>query len=290
MNKRLRKKMIKYMLCYLLRFIPDEYYIKIIYWLKNGEKLDLIHPHTYNEKIQHKKIYDRNPIYEVLVDKYRVREYVKCKIGEEYLIPLLGVWNDETEITLEELPRSFVLKCNHDSGTVIICEDKNVFNYDAAKQELGICRKMNYYYRSREYAYKNVKPCILAEQLIKDDDGPLKDYKIFCFHGKAKYVQVDFDRQTHHTRRLYDTEWNPLNVRIEYPISSVEADRPQQLKKMIEIAEKLSENLSDARIDLYSVTTNGINKVYFGEITLYHGSGLEKIVPESFGYEMGVLI
>ncbi|SEK63627.1 TupA-like ATPgrasp [Butyrivibrio sp. ob235] len=283
-------RVVKAKIATMLSFVPDEVYIELVYFIKLKKILNIRNATSFNEKIQYKKIYDHNPVYTTLVDKYKVRNYVSDRVGDKYLIPLLGVWDSPMLIDVNELPEAFVLKCNHDSGTAIICEDKTKIDFEDCKRKLNSYLKINYYYKSREWAYKNVKPCILAEKLIRDDKGDLRDYKFFCFGGTVFYIQVDFDRQTNHTRKIYTRNWEPLDVKIEYPISKIEAERPRNLDEMIHIAERLSAGLSDARIDLYSVTNGGQDYVYFGEITLYHGSGLEHIVPETFNTRMGQLI
>ena len=265
--------------------MSDEKFIKMKYKQVRGENLNLQTPHTFNEKIQYLKLYDRDPLYTKLVDKYEVRNFIKNKIGEEYLIPLLGVWNNFDEIDFSKLPDQFVLKCTHDSGGVIICTDKRSFNIKEAKKKIEKCLKTNYYYKGREWPYKNVKPRIIAEEYMVDESGTeLKDYKIFNFNGTPKLIEVDFGRFTQHKRNIYDINWNYIDLCIEYPNDkSVNICKPQNLDIMLECAKKLSIGFPFLRTDFYNI--NG--KLYFGEITLYHGSGLEKITPIKYEKILG---
>lgn len=258
----------------------DKKYLKLLYWDKFGKNLNLTNPQTFNEKIQWLKLYDRNPYYSKLVDKYEVKKIVSDKIGEEYVIPTLGVWDDFNQINFDELPNQFVLKCTHDSGGIVIVKDKTVFNKKCAKEKIDKCLNRNFYYPGREWPYKNVKPRIIAEPYLTDETNTdLKDYKIFTFNGIPKFIQVDFDRFTNHKRNLYSTDWEFLNAEIEYKSNeNYIIPKPEKLDEMLELSKKLSSGMCHARIDFYYV--NG--KILFGEITLYHGSGLERISPSSF--------
>nr|MDE6606472.1 glycosyl transferase [Lachnospiraceae bacterium] len=220
----------------ILRIIPSKYYLSYLYKKITGEKLNLKNPISFNEKLQWLKLYDKNPSYTNLVDKYAVREYVKEKIGDKYLIPLLGgPWHSVDEIDFEALPDQFVLKCTHDSGSVIICEDKSKFDIDAAKKKLNRCLKIKFFYLAREWPYKNVLPAIIAEKYMTDETGyELKDYKVFTFNGVPKLIQVDYDRFQNHKRNLYNTEWEYLPTQIQYPTdSSIKIERPKRLEEML---------------------------------------------------------
>lgn len=265
--------------------MSDEKYIKLKYEFLRNEKLDLENPRTFNEKLQYLKLYDRKPFYTNLVDKYEVRKFVTEVIGEEYLIPLLGRWNTFDEIDFSKLPNQFVLKCTHDSGGIVICKDKRKFNIKEAKRKIQKCMKTNYYYKGREWPYKDVKPRIIAEQYMIDESGTeLKDYKVFNFNNVPKLIEVDFDRFIQHKRNIYDTKWNYLNLCIEYPTDpNKKIEKPKNLEEMLSCAKKLSKGFPFLRTDFYNI--NG--KIYFGEITLYHGSGLEKIIPEKYEKILG---
>ena len=171
----------------LFNLYPDKLYLKLKYRLIMGKKLDLINPKTYNEKLQWLKLYDRNPLYSNLVDKYEVRKYIEEKIGEEYLIPLIGVYNSFEEINFEELPEKFVLKCTHDSGSVVVCPNKKILNINETKLNINKALKRNFYYQGREWPYKNVTPRIVCEKML---DSRIIDYKIFCFNGKPEFLYV----------------------------------------------------------------------------------------------------
>ena len=265
--------------------MSDEKYISLKYQQVRGKSLNLENPITFNEKIQYLKLHNRNPFYTKLVDKYEVRKFVTEVIGEEYLIPLLGMWNTFDEIDFSKLPNQFVLKCTHDSGGIVICKDKRKFNIKEAKRKIQKCMKTNYYYKGREWPYKDVKPRIIAEQYMIDESGTeLKDYKVFNFNNVPKLIEVDFDRFIQHKRNIYDTKWNYLNLCIEYPTDpNRKIEKPKNLEEMLSCAKKLSKDFPFLRTDFYNI--NG--KIYFGEITLYHGSGLEKIVPEKYEKILG---
>ncbi len=271
----------------IFRLVPDKIYLKVKYRLIVGKKLNLNAPETFNEKLQWLKLHDRNPLYTKLVDKYEARKYVAEKIGEEYLIPLLGVYDSFEEINFDTLPNQFVLKPTHTSGNIFICKDKSKINYDELKKIVNRWLKRNYYWFHREWPYKNIKPRIICEKYMVDESGEeLKDYKIFCFNGEPKLIQVDYNRYSCHKRNLYDINWNYIPASIQYPTDpNVIIKKPKKLDKMLEIAKILSEGFPHVRVDLYY---NYIyDKIYFGELTLYHGAGYEKFEPESLEIEMG---
>lgn len=266
-------------------FVPDDLYIKIQYSNYFGETLNLKSPKSFNEKLQWLKLYNRNPEYTQMVDKYEVRDYITDKIGNDYLIPLYGIWNNFDEIDFNALPNQFVLKTTHDSGGVIICKDKEQFDFEAAKRNINYWFSRNYYKIGREWPYKNVKPRIIAEKYMVDESGSeLKDYKIFCFSGDPKLIQVDFNRFVAHKRNLYTKDWDLVDVAFEYksdPTKHIE--KPLNLEKMLELAHTLSEGIPFLRVDLYSI----YDKIYFGELTLYPESGYGHFHPKSFDLEMG---
>lgn len=263
----------------------DEKFLRRKYFLVTGEKLDLEHPQSFNEKLQWLKIHDRKPVYTTMVDKYAVKEYVAGKIGEEYIIPTLGVWEKFCDIDFRSLPEQFVLKCTHDSGGIVVCRDKRELDMHYAKKKIERSLKQNYYYLGREWPYKNVPPRIIAEPYLVDESGmELKDYKFFCFNGEPKLVQVDFGRFDVHRRNLYTTGWDYVDASIKFPKDpGTQIPRPQGLEKMLEIAGILSKGIPHVRVDLYSI--NG--KIYFGELTMYHGGGMEKFTPKELGMRMG---
>lgn len=264
----------------LLKIVPDSLYLKIKYKLIMGKKLNLNNPKTFNEKLQWLKIYDRNPKYTTLVDKYKVREYIKNEIGEEYLIPLLGVYNSFEEIDFDSLPNQFVLKPTHTSGDYFICKDKSKINYSLLKKQVDKWLKRKYYWLHREWPYKNVKPRIICEKFMVDESGvELKDYKFFCFDGIPKAMFVATDRGIDTRFDFFDMDFKRLPiVKNHYLNGRKEINKPVNFDKMVELAKMLSMGIPHVRVDFYNI--NG--KIYFGELTFYHFSGFEKLEPEKY--------
>ncbi len=256
-------------------WMNDKSYLKFMFKVKLGYKLDLENPQTFNEKMQWLKLNNIHPEYSKLVDKYEVREYIKNKLGEEYLIPLIGVWESPEEIDFSKLPMQFVLKCTHNSGGVIVCKDKTKFDEKAAIKKLKRLLKKEYYMLGREYPYKNVKPRIVCEKYMDDGSGGLPaDYKIICFNGTPQNIMVCNNRRSGHADYyFFDRDWKFL------PYNKVDINRskdftlpkPKCIDEMWNIAEKLAEPYIISRIDLYEI--NG--KVYFGEITFFPSSGMD---------------
>lgn len=268
------------------RILPDRAYISLLYRMRLGKWPNLKNPKSYNEKLQWIKLYDRRPEYSIMVDKYEVKKYVAERIGEEYIIPTLGVWNSFDEIDFNQLPDQFVLKCTHDSGGLVICKDKSRLDLNAARKKIENSLKDNYFWNSREWPYKNVKPRIIAEKYMVDESGvELKDYKLFAFDGEPKYIEVDFDRYLGgHKRNLYTLNWEYMDVRNKHPNApEIQIAKPECLEKLIELSRKLSEGIPHVRTDFYVIN----EKIYFGELTFFHGSGMQKFEPESFEIEMG---
>lgn len=259
-----------------LRFLPDKTYIKLYYRLRVGRKLNMRDPETLNEKLQWLKFNYRFPLQSIVSDKLLVRDYVKEKIGENYLIPLLGSWEEYSDIDFSSLPKQFVLKCNHDSGGLVVCTDKAKLNCEEAKKKIEKSLNSNFFYIGREYQYRNIKPMIICEEFISDNGKVPMDYKIYCFNGKPDVILVCRDRFSNNTHRasylFFDQEWNfqPLDKGDE-KLQDVDVPKPENLNEMIEIARKLSENFVFARIDLYNIK----GKIYFGEITLSPNSGFD---------------
>mgnify|MGYP004528706195 FL=1 len=257
-----------------LFFLPDKVYIQLYYRLRTGRKLNMKNPTTFNEKIQWMKFNYRFPLQSVVSDKLLVRDYVKEKIGKEYLIPLLGKWKKFDEIDFDTLPDQFVLKCNHDSGGLVVCRDKSALDYKKAKNKIEKSLKSNFYTIGREYQYRNIKPMILCEKFISENGKVPMDYKIYCFNGKPDVILVcrnRFSNDSHKAEYLfYDQNWKFLPwIKGDEKKKDPKLPRPKNLDEMLEVAKKLSEDFIYARIDLYNV--NG--KIYFGEITLSPNSG-----------------
>lgn len=250
-----------------------------------GYSLDLKNPKTFNEKIQWLKLYGRLERYTDMADKYEVRRYIADIIGKEYLIPLIGIWNRFEDIDFEKLPNQFVLKCTHDSNSVIICKDKAIFDIDKAKDKLNKLLKYKFYRMFREPQYKNIKPRIICEEYMTDESGgELKDYKIFCFNGMPRIIFVYYDRFTNHKVNIYDAEWNYIPVSTAYPTDpNVIINKPSRLGEMLDLAETLSRGISLVRVDFYSIG----DRIYFGELTFTPSAGFVKFEPKEFDFEMG---
>ena len=267
------------------KYISDKTYLKLLYETRIGKKLNLKNPITFDEKLQWLKLYDRKDEYTVWADKYEVRNYVAEKLGEQYLIPLLGVWNSADELKLDDLPEQFVLKCTHDSASVCICTNKKNFDWNAAMDKLQKSLNQNYYWHSREWPYKNITPRIIAEAYMTDESGTeLKDYKIYTFGGEPYLIPVDFDRFHNHRRNLYTTEWEYIDETIEYSKDpNVKIAKPEHLEEMLECSRKLAVGTISLRTDFYSI--NG--KIYFGEITFYQEAGFAHFEHEEFAKRLG---
>ena len=271
----------------LTKWIPDAMYLRIMYRLAMGKKLNLGNPLTYNEKLQWLKLYDRNPAYTMMVDKYRVREYIAGKIGEDHLIPLLGVWERAEDIDFDHLPDQFVLKCNHDSGSVIVCKDKSKLDRRAVVDKLRRALiPSRYYWIGREWPYKDVPPRVIAEKYMIDDSGvELKDYKFLCFNGKHRCTLTGTERFNKDGVKItfFDLDWNKLPFEQHDPASKEDIPKPVNYEEMRKFAEILSQDIPYARIDFYEVS----EKTYFGEITFYPGSGILEFTPESWDRTLG---
>lgn len=269
---------------YFFNWMPDKLFIKLCYRCHLGKKLDLNDPKSYNEKLQWLKLYDRDPKYTDLVDKYKVREYVKDKIGEQYLIPLIGVWDSVEDIDFDNLPNRFVLKCTHDSGGVIICKDKVEINIKEVRKKLSYLMKRNFYKLHREWPYKNIKHRIIAEKYMVDESGTqLKDYKFFCFNGEPKMMFVATDRNVDTRFDFYDMDFNHLDFKNGHENADRCIEKPSGFEDMKKLAAILSEGIVHVRVDFYDI--NG--KVYFGEMTFFHWSGYVPFEPESYDYMLG---
>lgn len=272
----------------LLNWMPDELYLKIQYRLAMGKKLNLKNPTTYNEKTQWIKLHDRKPEYTMMVDKYAVRKYVADTIGDEYSIPLVGgPWKSFDEIDFDKLPDQFVLKCNHDSGGLVICTDKSKLDKEAAREKINKCMQRNFYWLHREWPYKDVKPCIIAEKYMVDDSGyELKDYKFFCFDGVPKAMFIATDRNVSTKFDFFDMDFNHLPFINGHPCADKTPEKPQSFDEMKRLAAILSKGIRHVRVDFYEI--NG--RVYFGELTFFHWSGVVPFEPEEWDYRFGAWI
>lgn len=267
--------------------MDDKKFIEKMFKATMDYPLNLENPKSFNEKLQWLKLYDRNPLYTKLVDKYKVREYISEKIGEDYLIPLLGVWDDPEEIDFDSLPNKFVLKCNHNSGLgMCICTDKSKIDIKKVKNELKSGLAQNYYLNGREWPYKNVSRKIICEKYMTDETGKnLRDYKFYCFDGKPKIVGIYQDRNSDKetTGDFFDMNFEWVDLKFGMPNALNKPQKPQKFQEMIKIAEILSEGMPEVRVDLYISN----NKIYFGELTFFDGGGFDKIEPLEWDYKLG---
>lgn len=281
----MNKKKILKTLKYGLRFLPDKIYLQLYYFPRFKRLCNFKNPVTYNEKLNWLKINDRNPDYVKMVDKYEVKEYVAKLIGDEYIIPTLGVWDSFDDIDFDKLPNQFVLKCTHDSEGLAIVKDKSRFNKAEAKEKIEMAQKFNFYYIGREWPYKSVKPRIIAEAYMEDHvDGELRDYKFFCFDGEPKTMFVASGRSAGATKFDYfDLDFNRLNIKQHYPNTAGDVRRPDTFDKMIELSRVLSKGMPHVRVDFYEVD----GKLYFGELTFYHFSGFMPFEPPEWDKTFG---
>lgn len=275
----------RFIWCVFAPIIPDKLFLKVYYRLHMGYWMDFDNPKTYNEKLQWLKLNDRRPEYTKMVDKIAAKDYVESVIGEKYMIPTLGIWDSVDEIDWNGLPNKFVIKATCDSGGVVVCKDKTKLDIEAAKKKLRSLGSRDYTLISKEYPYKDVPHRFIAEEYLEDESGfELKDYKIFCFNGKAKFLFVATGRQMNDTRfDFYDTEFNHLPVLNGHPNADVWPIKPSNFDEMLEIAAKLSVGIPHVRVDLYNV--NG--KIYFGELTFFHWSGVVPFEPNKWDEEFG---
>jgi len=270
----------------MLNRLPDRYYLKLMFSVRLGKKLNLNKPQTYNEKLQWLKLYDRKPEYTMMVDKYAVKQHVADKIGAEYINPTLGVYNNFDEIDFDKLPNQFVLKCTHDSGGLVICKDKLNLDLSYTRKKIEESLISNYYWHGREWPYKNVRPRILVEEYMVDESGyELKDYKFFCFNGVPKFLLVAKDREKGKEAKYdyFDENFNHLPFAKGHPNSEPPYFKPDGFEEMKALAEKLSKDIPHVRVDLYNI--NG--KIYFGELTFYPASGFGGFQPEEWDHKIG---
>lgn len=268
--------------------MDDEKYLKKKFKAIMGKDLNLENPKTFNEKLQWLKLYNRKDEYTIMVDKVAVRDYISEKLGEEYLIPCLGVWDDPDDIDFDKLPDKFVLKCNHNSGLgMCICRDKSKLDIEKVKNELKKGLTQDYFLVGREWPYKDVTPRIIAEKYMSDgSEHDIKDYKFMCFDGVVHNCFVCSERQKGLKVTFFDLNWEVLPFTRHYPKSDEHIEKPKNFEKMIELAKILSKGLPFVRVDFYEIE----GKIFFGELTFFPGCGLEEFTPEEWDYRLGELI
>lgn len=280
------KKIKLYIIRKIGKKINDKKYLQLLYKIRFDKKIDFDNPKTFNEKLNWLKLYDRNDKYTMLADKYLVKEYVEKTIGKEYVIKNYKIWENVEDINLDELPCKFVMKCNHDSGGLIICKNKENINLEDVKDKLKRSLENNYFYYKREWPYKNIKPLILVEEFIEDKEmEDLRDYKFMCFNGVPKFVYITV-KNDNIWENYYDMEFNPVEINHGFPRYKEEFKKPENFDEMVKIAKQLSKDIPFVRIDLHN--TDG--KIYFGEFTFYDWGGLRPYSDEKYDKLLGDLL
>ncbi len=269
--------------CY--HHLGDEEFLRRKFKAHLGYPLNLDNPQTFNEKLQWLKLHNRKPEYTMMVDKYLVREYIREKLGAEYLIPLIGVWDDPDKIDFDALPNQFVLKCNHNSGLgMCICKDKSKLDIEKTKKELRRGLAQNYYLSGREWPYKDVPRKIICEQYMTDGvNETIKDYKFFCFNGEPRIMYISNDYAEHPTTDFFDMKYNVLPIRMKDPNSQVLPEKPKEFEQMRKVAEVLCKGIPFVRVDMYVI--NG--QIYFGELTFFHNCGFTAVHPNEWNHILG---
>lgn len=265
----------------LVHILPEKFYLKCLFYLSQGYRLDLKKPRSFNEKLQWLKLNDRNPRYNQLVDKYEAKKYLK-EIAEDCVIPTIGIYNSFDEIDFDALPKKFVLKTTHHSGGVIVCTDKSQLEIAKAREITNRKLSSNLYYWGLEWPYKDVEPRIIIEEYIGEEKD-LKDYKMMCFNGKVKCSFVCSNRQESLNVTFFDRDWKQMPFERHYPASSMPIEKPINYDRMIKLSEKITQDMRFARIDFFEVK----GKLYFGEITFFPGCGFEEFTPREWDYILG---
>lgn len=262
----------------LNKICPD-LYNSLIFLLKNKYICNVKRPKTFNEKIQWRKKYQHDERYPFLVDKWEVRQFIKNKFPE-ILIPTFGVYDNPEDINIEDLPEKFIMKPTHGFGKVIICTDKSNIDIDQMKQTVKSWFSYNQYLITGEWQYKDLKSRVIVDKLIGEN---IKDYKIFCFHGKPFAIQIDSDRYLNHKRQFRDIEWNKMDFRLAYPDDTTELKKPKDLERILAISKNLSKDFDFVRVDLFLVD----GKIYFSELTFTPGNGMDRFFPKEMDYVFG---
>lgn len=264
----------------IIDLLPDSLFLRFAYPRFIGRPLHLRHPRTLNEKTQWLKLHDRRPVYKIMADKYAAKKFVADRVGAEHVVPLLGVWNSFDEIDFASLPDQFVLKTTHDSGGVVLCDDKQTFNFKKARETLDASLARDYFLFGREWAYKSMPRRIIAEPMLPLVNGDLPDYKVFTFNGEAKltFVATNRHRPGGVLMNFYDREWNALPCSRYHPRNPIETECPKNYPAMIRLAEEFGKDMPLLRTDFYLVD----ERVYIGELTIYPSSGFDRFDPESY--------
>lgn len=267
--------------------LSDNAWMKWRYFIEFGFFPDLNHPARLSEKIQWIKLHERTELRKMAADRLQVREYVQDRVGDHCLIPLLGSWERLTEEVWETLPEAFVLKASHGSGFVKVIENRSDHSYSELRKETDRWLKTDYHRFGREWVYEDLRPTVIAEELILNEESEIPaDYKFFCFHGKVKLVQVDRGRFKNQSRNLFNEEFEQLEAELHHPAGQTPIKKPKQFDQAKDLAEKLSEPFSFIRVDLYLPD----NRICFGELTNYPGNGFERFCPDSWDAHFGKLL
>lgn len=270
--------------------ISDEIYLKMLYKERTGKALNLERPQTFNEKLQWLKLNDRKESYSNMVDKYEAKKYVSSIIGDKYIIPTLGLWEKFEDIDFDKLPEQFVIKCTHDSGGLVICRDKSALDKSAAKNKINKSLSKNYYYQTREWEYKNIRPRIIAEPYLENTKGKgLIDYKFFCFNGEPKYLYVSEGLENHKTAFIsfLDMDYKKVSFsRKDYKEFENLPDRPIKFEEMKKLAGILSKEMTFLRVDFYEVK----GEIFFSELTFFPCSGFVPFEPDEYDKIIGNML
>lgn len=281
--KKIIRKLIK-------KICSDKKFIEMEYEDRFGEKINLKNPITFNEKLQWLKLNDRKYNYSIMVDKIEAKKFVQRKIGKEYIIPTIGIYDKFEDIDFEKLPDKFVVKCTHDSGGLIICKDKNKLDIKAARKKINKCLKKNYYYHSREWPYKNIKPRIIIEKYMEDKNNKsMRDYKFFCFNGVPKIMYLSEGLEDHKTASMsfYDMNFKVTKCkRKDYKLLNYKPEKPKNFEKMKQFSSILSNDIPHIRVDWYEID----GKLYFGELTFFTCSGFVPFENEEWNIKLGNMI
>lgn len=264
--------------------LSDKTAISLLYKQRFGVYPNLDKPATFNEKILWLTLYDRNPKYTIMVDKYRAKEYVQGIVGEKYIVKSIGCWSNTKEIEFNELPLRYVLKCNHDSGSVVVCDNRRPKEEELLRLDKAL--KSNYFWFSREWAYKNVSPLVFAEEYLeaRDCEIGIVDYKFYCFNGEPKYILVISNRSSGGKETFFDLSWNALDVSKGYMRHDIVPAKPSRFEEMIEIAKKLSKSIPFIRVDLFEDIDGNVR---VGELTLTPSSGMIPFKPSNYDLIFG---
>ncbi len=281
---------IVYRLKLFTKNMPDDKYLGLLYKITFHKKINWNNPQSFNEKLQWLKLNDRKNIYTTMVDKYEAKKYVAKAIGEKYIIPTIGIYNDFNEIDFDKLPNQFVMKCTHDSGNVIVCKDKSQFDISFARKKINKSLKRDYYLINREWPYKNVEPRIIIEKYMENNNGiNLIDYKFYCFNGKPEYLYVSEGLTNHSTAKIdfFDMNFKKAPFgRGDFAHYDSVPNKPKNFEKMKELSKKLAVDMKFLRVDFYEI--NG--QIYFSELTFTPCGGFMKFVPEEWDKKLGELI